>query len=253
MIFPTTLLKVDKLSQQPLRGTPPNHWSWYQNVRLPGPPGPPPPTRPIHGGSSPSQGTPNMIQPGRRYGSSHPNPRSPTSSMLNNISFPPAPVSQSSQTEHECAEMSSRSWESQEFDIFPLSETGGQIGGFKFNCFNSVFFQLVFSTCSLWETWSIPPASFLNLQMGCRAHRATHSLSQVEQLHRRHCTRFVGEQDFPSDAAWFQRVRVLADIWFWFVSFRDAYQSHLSSRGLNLAALSPPSPSLCPNPASLPV
>ncbi|XP_030576464.1 transcription intermediary factor 1-alpha isoform X2 [Archocentrus centrarchus] len=83
-------MQVDKLSQQPLRGTPPNHWSWYQNVRLPGPPGPPPPTRPIHGGSSPSQGTANMVQPGRRYGSSHPNPRSPTSSMLNNISFPPA-------------------------------------------------------------------------------------------------------------------------------------------------------------------
>lgn len=83
-------MQVDKLSQQPHRQPPPNHWSWYQNVRLPGPPGPPPPTRPIHGGSSPSQGPPSMAQPGRRYGSSHPNTRSPTSSMLHNTGFPPA-------------------------------------------------------------------------------------------------------------------------------------------------------------------
>ncbi|XP_023257832.1 transcription intermediary factor 1-alpha-like isoform X1 [Seriola lalandi dorsalis] len=82
-------MQVDKLSQQPHRQPPPNHWSWYQNVRLPGPPGPPPPTRPIHGGSSPSQGPPNLTQPGRRYGTSHPNPRSPTSSMLHNTGFPP--------------------------------------------------------------------------------------------------------------------------------------------------------------------
>ncbi|XP_059181638.1 transcription intermediary factor 1-alpha isoform X2 [Centropristis striata] len=84
------LSKVDKLSQQPQRQPPPNHWSWYQNVRLPGPPGPPPPTRPIHGGSSPSQGPPSMGQPGRRYGSSHPNPRSPTSSMIHNTGYPAA-------------------------------------------------------------------------------------------------------------------------------------------------------------------
>lgn len=83
-------MQVDKLSQQHPRGPPPNPWSWHQNVRLPGPPGPPPPTRPIHGGSSPSQGVPNMVQQGRRYGSSHPNPRSPTSSLLNNMSFPAA-------------------------------------------------------------------------------------------------------------------------------------------------------------------
>ncbi|XP_069556340.1 transcription intermediary factor 1-alpha isoform X2 [Brachyistius frenatus] len=82
-------MQVDKLSQQPHRQPAPNHWSWYQNVRLPGPPGPPPPTRPIHGGSSPSQGPPNLAQPGRRYGSSQPNPRSPTSSMLHNTGFPP--------------------------------------------------------------------------------------------------------------------------------------------------------------------
>ncbi|XP_022053365.1 transcription intermediary factor 1-alpha isoform X1 [Acanthochromis polyacanthus] len=83
-------MQVDKLSQQPHRQPPPNHWSWYQNVRLPGPPGPPgppPPTRPIHGGSSPSQGPHSLAQPGRRYGGSHPNPRSPTSSMLHNTGF----------------------------------------------------------------------------------------------------------------------------------------------------------------------
>ncbi|TMS02630.1 Transcription intermediary factor 1-alpha [Larimichthys crocea] len=83
-------MQVDKLSQNPHRQPPPNHWSWYQNVRLPVPPGPPPPTRPIHGGSSPSQGPPNLGQQGRRYGNSHPNPRSPTSSMLHNTGFPPA-------------------------------------------------------------------------------------------------------------------------------------------------------------------
>lgn len=89
------LSKVDKLSQQPHRQAPPNHWSWYQNVRLPGPPGPPgppPPTRPIHGGSSPSQVPHSLSQPGRRYGPHH-NTRSPTSTMLQNSGFPPAQVS----------------------------------------------------------------------------------------------------------------------------------------------------------------
>uniref|UniRef100_A0A672Z4H3 RING-type E3 ubiquitin transferase n=1 Tax=Sphaeramia orbicularis TaxID=375764 RepID=A0A672Z4H3_9TELE len=85
-------MQVDKLSQQPHRQPPPNHWSWYQNVRLPGPPGPPPPTRPIHGGSSPSQGPPSIGQPGRRYGTSQPTPRSPTSSVFHNPGFPPAQV-----------------------------------------------------------------------------------------------------------------------------------------------------------------
>ncbi|XP_053270728.1 transcription intermediary factor 1-alpha isoform X2 [Pleuronectes platessa] len=83
-------MQVDKLSQQSHRQPPPNHWSWYQNVRLPGPPGPPPPTRPVHGGSSPSQGPLGLAQPGRRYGSSQPNTRSPTSSMLHNSGFTPA-------------------------------------------------------------------------------------------------------------------------------------------------------------------
>ncbi|XP_029901887.1 transcription intermediary factor 1-alpha isoform X2 [Myripristis murdjan] len=83
-------MQVEKLAQQPNRQPPPGHWSWYQNVRLPGPPGPPPPTRPIQGGSSPSQAPPSLGPPSRRYGSSHPNPRSPTSSMLHNTGFPPA-------------------------------------------------------------------------------------------------------------------------------------------------------------------
>lgn len=83
-------MQVDKLSQHPHRQPPPNYWPCYQNVRLPGPPGPPPPTRPIHGGSSPSQGPPSLGQPGRRYGSSQHNPRSPTSSMLHSTGFPPA-------------------------------------------------------------------------------------------------------------------------------------------------------------------
>ncbi|XP_014840492.1 PREDICTED: transcription intermediary factor 1-alpha-like isoform X1 [Poecilia mexicana] len=75
-------MQVDKLSHHPQRQPPPNHWSWYQNVRLSAPPGPPPPTRPIHGGSSPSQAPPSLVQPGRRYGNSHPNPRSPPASMI---------------------------------------------------------------------------------------------------------------------------------------------------------------------------
>ncbi|KAM3587292.1 uncharacterized protein V6R79_001066 [Siganus canaliculatus] len=79
-----------QLQLQPHRQPAPNHWPWYQSVRLPGPPGPPPPTRPIHGGSSPSQGPTNLGQPGRRYGNSHPTTRSPTSSMLHNTGFPPA-------------------------------------------------------------------------------------------------------------------------------------------------------------------
>uniref|UniRef100_A0A8D3B891 RING-type E3 ubiquitin transferase n=1 Tax=Scophthalmus maximus TaxID=52904 RepID=A0A8D3B891_SCOMX len=83
-------MQVDKLSQQSHRQPHPNYWSWNQSVRLPGPPGPPPPTRPIYGGSSPSQGPPSVAQPARRYGSSHPNARSPTSSMLHNTGFPSA-------------------------------------------------------------------------------------------------------------------------------------------------------------------
>ncbi|KAM4570038.1 transcription intermediary factor 1-alpha isoform 2-T2 [Odontesthes bonariensis] len=98
--------QVDKLSHQPHRQPAPNHWSWYQNIRLPGPPGPPPPTRPIHGGSSPSQAPPGMTQMGRRYSSTHPGPRSPTSTLhhmafpssqslrelMHSSSFPPKPV-----------------------------------------------------------------------------------------------------------------------------------------------------------------
>uniref|UniRef100_A0A8C6KHC7 RING-type E3 ubiquitin transferase n=1 Tax=Nothobranchius furzeri TaxID=105023 RepID=A0A8C6KHC7_NOTFU len=89
-------MQVDKLSHQPHRQPAPNNWSWYpsvQNVRLSGPPGPPPPTRPIHGGSSPSQGPPNMAQPGRRYGNVHPNPRSSSPSMIQNPNFTASQVS----------------------------------------------------------------------------------------------------------------------------------------------------------------
>ncbi|KAM6895773.1 transcription intermediary factor 1-alpha [Xenentodon cancila] len=104
-------MQVDKLATQPHRQPPPNHWSWYQNVRLPGPPGPPPPTKPIHEGPSPSQGLSGLAQQGRRY--THPNPRSPTSSMLHtfstaqvsclrdliqNSSFPPKPMDASQVT-----------------------------------------------------------------------------------------------------------------------------------------------------------
>ncbi|XP_041833831.1 transcription intermediary factor 1-alpha isoform X2 [Melanotaenia boesemani] len=79
-----------QLQMQPHRQPSPNYWSWYQNVRPPGPPGPPPPTRPIHGESSPSQGPVGLTQFGRRYGTTHPDPRSPTSSMLNSTAFPHA-------------------------------------------------------------------------------------------------------------------------------------------------------------------
>ncbi|KAM4523181.1 transcription intermediary factor 1-alpha [Fundulus diaphanus] len=93
-------MQVDKLSHQPHRQPAPNHWSWYQNVRLPAPPGPPPPTRPIHGGSSPSQAPPSLAQPGRRYGTSHPNPRSPPAytasqslrELIHSSTFPPKPI-----------------------------------------------------------------------------------------------------------------------------------------------------------------
>uniref|UniRef100_A0A3Q2P5G9 RING-type E3 ubiquitin transferase n=1 Tax=Fundulus heteroclitus TaxID=8078 RepID=A0A3Q2P5G9_FUNHE len=93
-------MQVDKLSHQPHRQPPPNHWSWYQNVRLPAPPGPPPPTRPIHGGSSPSQAPPGLAQVGRRYGTSHPNPRSPPTytasqslrELIHSSTFPPKPI-----------------------------------------------------------------------------------------------------------------------------------------------------------------
>ncbi|XP_011489241.2 transcription intermediary factor 1-alpha isoform X1 [Oryzias latipes] len=84
-------MQVDKLSHtQPQRPPAPNHWSWYQSVRLPGPLGPPPPTKPNHGGSSPSQGLSGFAPTGRRYGNLHSNPRSPTSPLLHNTAFPAA-------------------------------------------------------------------------------------------------------------------------------------------------------------------
>ncbi|XP_030628991.1 transcription intermediary factor 1-alpha [Chanos chanos] len=93
-------MQVEKLAQHPNRQLPPNHWSWYQNMRLPG--GPPP--RPMQGGS-PSQSLPGMTQQGRRYGPPHQSPRSPTSvlqntglphqtlrGLINSSNFPPKPI-----------------------------------------------------------------------------------------------------------------------------------------------------------------
>ncbi|XP_063072968.1 transcription intermediary factor 1-alpha isoform X2 [Engraulis encrasicolus] len=82
-------MQVEKLAQHPNRGhVPPNHWSWYHNVRMQG--GPPPPggqPRPPMQGGSPSQMHPNMPQPqqGRRYAAPPPNTRSPT--MMQNPGF----------------------------------------------------------------------------------------------------------------------------------------------------------------------
>ncbi|XP_033832157.1 transcription intermediary factor 1-alpha isoform X2 [Periophthalmus magnuspinnatus] len=83
-------MQVDKISQQPPRQPAPNQWPWYQNMRLPGPHGSPN-TRPVHGGSSPSQSgaAPTLVQMGRRYGSAQTATRSPTSTMFNSNSFPP--------------------------------------------------------------------------------------------------------------------------------------------------------------------
>uniref|UniRef100_A0A3B4A8L7 RING-type E3 ubiquitin transferase n=1 Tax=Periophthalmus magnuspinnatus TaxID=409849 RepID=A0A3B4A8L7_9GOBI len=87
-------MQVDKISQQPPRQPAPNQWPWYQNMRLPGPHGSPN-TRPVHGGSSPSQSgaAPTLVQMGRRYGSAQTATRSPTSTMFNSNSFPPPQVS----------------------------------------------------------------------------------------------------------------------------------------------------------------
>lgn len=88
------LSKVDKISQQLHRQPHPNHWSWHQNTRLPGPPGPPPPTRPILSSSSPSHGPQSLSQHVRKYGSSQTHTRSPTSSFVQNPGFPATQVSQ---------------------------------------------------------------------------------------------------------------------------------------------------------------
>ncbi|KAG7454783.1 hypothetical protein MATL_G00263510 [Megalops atlanticus] len=75
-------MQVEKLAQQPSRQPPPSHWSWYQNMRLQGPP-----PRPLQGGS-PSQSLTAASQQGRRFAAPHPNPQSPSSS-LQNPGFPP--------------------------------------------------------------------------------------------------------------------------------------------------------------------
>lgn len=93
------LSKVDKISQQLHRQPHPNHWSWHQNTRLPGPPGPPgppPPTRPILTSSSPSQGPQSLSQQVRKYGSAQTNTRSPTSSLVQNPGFSASQVSRCS-------------------------------------------------------------------------------------------------------------------------------------------------------------
>ncbi|CAL1568942.1 unnamed protein product [Knipowitschia caucasica] len=77
-----------QLQMQPPRQPAPNQWSWYPNMRLPGPLGSPT-TRPVHGGSSPSQSgaAPSLAQMGRRYGASQATTRSPNSTMFNSNSF----------------------------------------------------------------------------------------------------------------------------------------------------------------------
>ncbi|XP_053717764.1 transcription intermediary factor 1-alpha isoform X2 [Synchiropus splendidus] len=77
-------MQVEKLPQQYYRQPAPQHWSSYQNVRAPGPVHP---TSRMHGDSSPS----NITQPGRRYGTTQTNTRSPN--MLHNPGFPtPQPL-----------------------------------------------------------------------------------------------------------------------------------------------------------------
>lgn len=60
---------------------------------------------------------------------------------------------------------------------------------------NPLLFQLY--TSSLWEIWSIAPASPLNPRMCCRVHLATHSLCLLVQPHRHQCIRlgFFSFQD----------------------------------------------------------
>ncbi|XP_077449459.1 transcription intermediary factor 1-alpha isoform X2 [Stigmatopora argus] len=94
-------MQVEKMSQLTHRQGASNHWPWYQNARLSGPHGAPhggphgaphgapPPTRPVQGGSSPSQSMSGMTQMGRRYGGAHATTRSPnSSSLLQNAGFP---------------------------------------------------------------------------------------------------------------------------------------------------------------------
>lgn len=55
---------------------------------------------------------------------------------------------------------------------------------------NPLLFQLY--TSSLWEIWSIPPASPLNPRMCCRVHLATHSHCLPVQPRKHQCIRLVG-------------------------------------------------------------
>ncbi|XP_016111800.1 transcription intermediary factor 1-alpha-like [Sinocyclocheilus grahami] len=88
-------MQVEKLSQHTNRHQPPNQWSWYHGMRLPGPP----PHRPMQGGS-PSQALPSMPQHGRRYGARSPPPvLQPTNlplqtlrGLINNPTYPAKPM-----------------------------------------------------------------------------------------------------------------------------------------------------------------
>uniref|UniRef100_A0A671PIA4 RING-type E3 ubiquitin transferase n=1 Tax=Sinocyclocheilus anshuiensis TaxID=1608454 RepID=A0A671PIA4_9TELE len=88
-------MQVEKLSQHTNRHQPPNQWSWYHGMRLPGPP----PHRPLQGGS-PSQTLPSMPQHGRRYSArSPPHVLQPTNlppqtlrGLINNPTYPSKPM-----------------------------------------------------------------------------------------------------------------------------------------------------------------
>uniref|UniRef100_A0A672QMI3 RING-type E3 ubiquitin transferase n=1 Tax=Sinocyclocheilus grahami TaxID=75366 RepID=A0A672QMI3_SINGR len=88
-------MQVEKLSQHTNRHQPPNQWSWYHGMRLPGPP----PHRPLQGGS-PSQTLPSMPQHGRRYNArSPPHMLQPTNlppqtlrGLINNPTYPSKPM-----------------------------------------------------------------------------------------------------------------------------------------------------------------
>uniref|UniRef100_A0A673GDI1 RING-type E3 ubiquitin transferase n=1 Tax=Sinocyclocheilus rhinocerous TaxID=307959 RepID=A0A673GDI1_9TELE len=88
-------MQVEKLSQHTNRHQPPNQWSWYHGMRLPGPP----PHRPLQGGS-PSQTLPSMPQHGQRYSArSPPHMLQPTNlppqtlrGLINNPTYPSKPM-----------------------------------------------------------------------------------------------------------------------------------------------------------------
>ncbi|XP_042601719.1 transcription intermediary factor 1-alpha-like isoform X3 [Cyprinus carpio] len=88
-------MQVEKLSQHTNRHQPPNQWSWYHGMRLPGPP----PHRPLQGGS-PSQTLQSMPQHGRRYSARSPPPMLQPNNLppqtlrvfINNPTYPSKPM-----------------------------------------------------------------------------------------------------------------------------------------------------------------